>query len=125
MMPTALVIDDNALTADSLAQMLKALGLSARAVYNPSSAMMILESEVPDVVFVDVNMPGVSGFEILSYIVREPRLEHVPVIVVSSEDQLRTRDLALRGGANSFLRKPVMLDTLEYSLQKAGLLKAL
>jgi len=125
MMPTALVIDDNALTADSLAQMLKALGLSARAVYNPSAAMMILESEVPDVVFVDVNMPGVSGFEILSYIVREPRLEHVPVIVVSSEDQLRTRDLALRGGASSFLRKPVMLDTLEYSLQKAGLLKAL
>lgn len=118
-MTVALVVDDNHLTADSLAEMLKALGLEARAVYNPSAAMMILETEVPEIVFVDVNMPGVSGFEILSYIVREPRLAQVPVIVVSSEDQLRTRELALRGGASSFLRKPIMLDALEYALRKA------
>jgi len=120
-MANALVIDDNRQTADSLAELLKALGLQARAAYGPGPGMSILGGDVPDVVFLDINMPGVSGFEILSYIVREPRLAKVPVFVCTSDDQPKTRELALRGGARGFLVKPVLLDSLENVLQRIGL----
>ncbi|NCP88095.1 MAG: hypothetical protein CO094_13465 [Anaerolineae bacterium CG_4_9_14_3_um_filter_57_17] len=120
-MANALVIDDNRQTADSLAELLKALGLQARAAYGPGPGMSILGGDVPDVVFLDINMPGVSGFEILSYIVREPRLAKVPVFVCTSDDQPKTRELALRGGARGFLVKPVMLDGLVQSLRRIGL----
>lgn len=121
-MVNALVIDDNRATADSLVRILKALGLQARPAYGPGPAMAILRVETPNVIFLDINMPGVSGFEILSYASREPHLERVPVMVCTSDDQPQTRAKALKGGARDFLVKPVTVDALEQALKKVRLL---
>jgi twitching motility two-component system response regulator PilH len=118
----ALVIDDNRSTADSLVRVLKALGLPSRPAYGPGPALAILRNEVPNVVFLDINMPGISGFEILSFICREPRLAQVPVLVCTSDDQPQTRIKALKGGARDFLVKPVTVDALEQALKKVGIL---
>lgn len=116
-MSYALVIDDTRTTADSLVRILKALGYQARAAYGSSAGIMILREEAPAIVFLDINMPGVSGFEILKFMTREPRLATVPVIVVTSDDQPETRDQAMQQGARGFLLKPVMVDALEQALQ--------
>jgi twitching motility two-component system response regulator PilH len=121
-MNNALIVDDNRSTADSLVRVLKALGIQARAAYGPGPGMAILSSEKPDMIFLDINMPGVSGFEILSYVCREPRLANVPVFVCTSDDQPQTRQQALKGGARDFLLKPVTVDVLEAALKKAKLL---
>jgi CheY-like chemotaxis protein len=121
-MRTALVIDDTRATADSLVRILKALNFEAKAAYGSAPGMLALREAVPDVVFLDINMPGVSGFELLGFVVREPRLSKVPVIVVTSDDQPQTREQALHGGATDFLLKPVMVDALEAALKKARLL---
>ncbi len=121
-MINALVIDDNRSTADSMVRVLKALGIQARPAYGPGPAMAILRSETPDVVFLDINMPGVTGFDILSYANREPRLANVPVLVCTSDDQLQTRVAALEGGARDFLVKPITVDALEQALKKLSLL---
>lgn len=117
----SLVIDDNRSTADSMVRVLKALGIPARPAYGPGPAMAILRSETPTVIFLDINMPGVTGFDILSFASREPRLTNVPVIVCTSDDQPQTRAAALKGGARDFLVKPVTVDALEQSLKKIGL----
>lgn len=119
---TALVIDDNRATADSLVRVLRALGIQARAAYGPGPGMGILSLERPDLIFLDINMPGVSGFEILSYVGREPRLAAVPVFICTSDDQPQTREQALKNGARDFLLKPVTVDLLETVLKKAQLL---
>jgi twitching motility two-component system response regulator PilH len=121
-MHNALVVDDNRSTADSLVRVLKALGIQARAAYGPGPGMLILRSQKPDMVFLDINMPGVSGFEILSYVGREPRLEKVPVFICTSDDQPQTRQQALTNGASDFLLKPITVDALESVLKKANLL---
>ncbi|RPH60289.1 MAG: response regulator [Chloroflexi bacterium] len=121
-MTNALVIDDTRSTADSLVRVLKALGLQARAAYGPGPGMAILRTDVPDVIFLDINMPGVSGFEILSYVSREPRLSNVPVIVVTSDDQPQTKKQALADGAKIVLIKPATVDMLEDALKKLKLL---
>lgn len=121
-MRNALVIDDNRATADSLVRVLRALGFQSRAAYGPGPGMAILSAERPDLIFLDINMPGVSGFEILSYVGREPRLAAVPVFVCTSDDQPQTRQQALKNGARDFLLKPVTVDLLEEALKKAQLL---
>ncbi len=116
-MKNVLVIDDSRATADTLVRILKALGYPARAVYGSSAGITILRQETPDLVFLDINMPGVSGFEVLKFISREPRLAKIPVIVVSSDDQPETRQQALREGARAFLTKPVSVETLDEVLR--------
>lgn len=121
-MTKALVIDDKRSTADSLVRVLKALGLEARPAYGPGPAMGVLRDETPQVIFLDLSMPGVSGFEILSYVNREPRLEKVPVVICTSDDQPQTRQNALENGASDFLLKPITVDMLEATLTKLQLI---
>jgi PleD family two-component response regulator len=122
MTPFALVIDDSRDIADSLCSMLDMFGLHARAVYGTRSAMLALEKITPTLVLLDLLMPGMTGFEVLSYVRREPRLSEVPVFIVSSENQRETVARALTEGATAFIRKPVSVDTLEAALKQAGLL---
>jgi len=121
-MPTALIIDDNRQTADALHQMLDVLGVEARVAYGSSPAMSILQNMTPYLILLDINMPGVDGLEILSFLRREPRLSPVPVIVITSDDQPETRERVMKDGANAMLIKPATLDRLEGALKKANIL---
>lgn len=117
-MLTALVIDDSRTTADSLVQVLKVLDIQARAAYGPGPGLALLKVETPGMVFLDLNMPGLSGFEILSFMGREPHLLGVPVFIVTSDDQPETIKHALTSGARAVLIKPVSVDVVEAALQK-------
>ena len=121
-MTFALVIDDNKQTTEALVQMLKIWDISARAAFGPSVAMKILGELVPDIVFLDINMPGVDGFEVLAYLQREPRLARVPVIIVTSDDQPETTQRAFTEGASAVVLKPVMVSILEGALRKTGII---
>jgi CheY-like chemotaxis protein len=84
--------------------------------------MKILSEVTPNIVFLDINMPGANGFEVLAYLRREPRLVGVPVIIVTSDDQPETTQRAIAGGASAVVLKPVMVTILEGALKKAGIL---
>jgi CheY-like chemotaxis protein len=121
MMINALVIDDNRLTADSLCQLLTLLEVSAQPAYGPRAAMMALTERVPDIVFLDINMPGVSGFEVLAYLRREPRYVDIPVVVVTADDDRATAKRAQKGGAIAVIIKPATFESLEDALHIAKL----
>jgi CheY-like chemotaxis protein len=121
-MNDALIIDDNRSTADALHQMLKILDVSARVAYGASPAISLLGGFTPGLILLDINMPGVDGLEILAYLRREPRLQPVPVLVITSDDQPETRARVMKGGANAMIIKPATLDALEENLKKIGVL---
>jgi CheY-like chemotaxis protein len=122
-MAEALIIDDNRSTADALKQMLAVLGLPARVAYGSSPAMSVLSRGfVPGFIFLDINMPGVDGTEILAYLRREPQLIPVPVFVVTSDDQPETRRKVMKLGATAMIIKPATIDILENALKKAKIL---
>lgn len=104
-----------------MVQILKALGIQARAAYGAQPALGILSVQVPLMVFLDVNMPGVNGLELLKFIQRDPRLSRVPVFVVTSDDQWETRNKAIQGGARDVLIKPATVETVEQALRDARL----
>jgi two-component system chemotaxis response regulator CheY len=121
-MVDALVIDDNRGLADVFCSMLGILGISARPVYDARTGILALEKSAPDVVFLDINMPEVDGMVVLSYIRRTPGCEELPVVMVTSNDQIEMINRAKEMGATSYIVKPVNIDLLERSLQDIGLL---
>ncbi len=120
-MSTALVIDDNRQTADAMCKILEIVGLSARSAYGPRAALMQINEAMPDIIFLDLNMPGVDGFEVLAYLRREPRLAHIPVIVVTLDDQPQTIKRARQRGALDVIIKPFTVDAIETALKQAGI----
>ena len=122
-MTEALIIDDNRSTADALSQMLTVLGFKSRMAYGSSAAMSMLGSGfTPKFIFLDLNMPGVAGTEVLAFLRREPRLLHVPVVVVTSDDQPETRTKVLRLGAKAIVIEPATIESLETALKKSKIL---
>ena len=122
-MTTALVIDDSREMADAICQILSVFEIEAYPAYGPRAAMMALQRITPDVVFMDINMPGVDGFEVLAYLRRYPKLLHTPVVIVTSDDQPETATKARETGALSVIVKPVTIDNIEVALKKTGLIR--
>jgi len=122
-MKEGLIIDDNRQTADALHQMIGVLGFRARVVYSSSAAMALLGTDfTPQFVCLDINMPGLDGTAILSYLRREPRLIPVPVIVITSDDQPETRAKVDNLGATAMVIKPATIDVLESAFKTAKML---
>lgn len=61
----------------------------------------------PALILLDINMPGVDGFEVLKWIRRQPALAHVPVVMLTASDEIATANRAYQLGATSFLVKPL------------------
>ncbi len=116
-MDSALIVDDNRQIADSLAQMLSFYNVKAEVAYGARPALTLLKDFTPSLVFLDLNMPGLSGFDVLAFLKREPRLNKVPVIVVTSDDQPESAKRAMEIGASAYVIKPISLDVLEDALK--------
>ena len=122
-MKEGLIIDDNRQTADALNQMIGVLGFRARVAYSSSAAMALLGTGfTPQFICLDLNMPGLDGTAILSYLRREPRLIPVPVIVITSDDQPETRARVNNLGATTMIIKPATIDILERAFKAAKML---
>lgn len=121
-MEKALIVDDNRQMADSLAQMLEFYNIPTEIAYGARPAMAVLKDQTPSIVFLDLNMPGVTGFEVLGFLKREPQLAEVPVVVVTSDDQPESAQRAKEAGADAYIVKPVNLDVLEEALKSLNLI---
>jgi CheY-like chemotaxis protein len=120
-MAFALVIDDSREFVTVLCELLSLLNIEAQGACGPREAILALD-QVPHIVFVDINMPGIDGFEVMAYLRREPRLAKVPMVVVTSDDQPETIAQARKAGALDVIIKPASLESLENALRKAKLI---
>jgi CheY-like chemotaxis protein len=111
-----LVVDDDKDTANSLADLLRLLGHTVAVALGPRGALYKLNNVIPDVLFLDVNMPGVDGLEICRYLRRDPSTASVPIVIVSANEEKAHKDAALRAGANYYIVKPAMIEDLERAL---------
>ena len=102
-----LVVDDVALNVKLLADLLEAKGYrTCRAVSGPE-ALALLDTEPPDLVLLDVMMPGMSGYEVCAAIRAHPGHAMLPIVLVTALDPAQERAKGLDAGADDFLSKPV------------------
>ena len=118
---TIMMVDDEPLTMDMVQIFLEDAGYSNFVLVEESPlAMETIASKQPDVVLLDINMPEVSGFEILNAIRAKAELKYLPVIVLTSSTDAATKLQALELGATDFLSKPV--DASELALRVRNML---
>jgi len=117
------MVDDDPLLVELIQSFLESAGYKRFvSTSDPSTAVAMLLRERPDILLLDIVMPGTSGFEVLSDMRREPALKHIPAIVLTSADDAETKLRALKLGASDFLRKPV--DRSELALRVRNTLAA-
>lgn len=105
---TIMMVDDEALTMAMVQSFLEEAGYRRFVLLEDSvRALTVLEDVRPDVLLLDLVMPEISGFDILTEIRRHPELRHLPVVVLTSSTDTETKLRALDLGATDFLAKPV------------------
>jgi twitching motility two-component system response regulator PilH len=104
---TILIIDDSPTELHILKGMLEGAGYSVLLAENAESGVELVRSAKPDLVLMDVVMPGLNGFQATRQLSRNPETSNIPVIMVTTKDQETDRTWGLRQGAKEYLVKPV------------------
>lgn len=112
-----LVVDDEKEACGILALFLEEEGYGVTAVYDGLGALEIVRRSCPDIVLLDIRMPGMNGIEVLRRI--KEISEDIIVIMVTAVGDLETAMSAVKEGASDFLRKPVNLFELDLAIERA------
>ena len=114
------IIEDDADVRAALCTMLGIIGLTCREFEDARTpATVLMVEEIPNLLIVDIDMPVVNGLELLSYTRRQPRLVHMPVIILSSESDEERVEQVMRMGADGYIFKPVTIEELEMAIRSA------
>ncbi len=113
-----LIVDDDTSMAQTLADMVGLFDWQTQIVNSPRAALELLQRNLPGLILLDLNMPGVDGMEVCRYIKRDPIAGQTPVVFVTAEDDPGTRARAREAGAMDYLIKPVDMDRLEEVLNR-------
>ena len=105
-MPNILIIDDDASISEMLSEALENEGYSVTKAYSGTEAVMILSQSQPDLILLDLMLPGMSGEELL------PKIKDIPVIVVSAKADISDKVGLLLGGAADYITKPFDISEL-------------
>ena len=101
-----LVVDDNASNRDLLSRRLQREGYRVTSAEGGASALAMIAAEGFDLVLLDLMMPGMSGFEVLSRLKADGGTRHIPVIMISALDELDSTVRCIEAGAEDYLPKP-------------------
>ena len=115
-----LLVDDSKTELHVLGSLLMKHGYQVRTAENGEEAMRRLEESRPDLILMDVVMPGQNGFHLTRAITRDPRYQDVPVIMCTSKNQETDRVWGLRQGARDYVVKPVQADELLAKIRALG-----
>ena len=107
-----LVVDDSKTELHHLSDLLGRRGYKVRTAENGDEAMRRLAEDKPDLILMDVVMPGQNGFQLTRSITRDPRYSDVPVIMCTSKNQETDKVWGMRQGARDYIVKPVDADEL-------------
>jgi two-component system phosphate regulon response regulator PhoB len=118
-MAKILVVEDEKQIADMISFKLSNAGHKVVRAPDGEQAMIVANKEMPDLILLDVMMPGLGGVEVLRRLKNDPALRAVPVIMVSAKGHERDVLSGLRGGAIDYIVKPFSLKELSARVELA------
>ncbi len=107
-----LVVDDSKTELMFMTDLLQKNGFTVKTAENAEDAFRRLAEEKPDLILMDVVMPGQNGFQLTRAITRDPLYADVPIIMCTSKNQETDRVWGMRQGARDYITKPVDADAL-------------
>ena len=111
-MARILVVDDSPTETEAFRVMLEKNGHEVLSAENGADGVAVARQEKPDVVLMDIVMPGLNAFQATRQLTKDAETQHIPVIIVTTKDQETDRVWGKRQGASGYLVKPVVEATL-------------
>lgn len=119
--PTILIVDDEAQNRRLLAVLLRPEGYHTESVASGEEALNAVAHSAPDLILLDIMMPGIDGYQVASLLKANPATANIPIIMVTAHAERSARLAGLEAGAEEFLTKPV--DRTELWLRVRNLLR--
>lgn len=111
-----LVVDDSVTVRKVTSRLLERHGMNVLTAKDGVDAMLLLEEHMPDLMLLDIEMPRMDGFEVAMQVRNDPRLQHLPIIMITSRTGQKHRDRAMAIGVNDYLGKPYQESVLLESI---------
>ncbi len=115
-----LVVDDSPTERFFLTDLLRKNGYDVVTAENGEQGVAMAKADRPDLILMDVVMPGLNGFQATRQISRDPATQGVPVIMCTTKDQETDRVWGMRQGATDYVTKPVAVDELLAKIKALG-----
>lgn len=116
-MPRVLIVDDSPTETYAFKGMLERHNYEVLIADNGADGVALARQELPDLVLMDVVMPGLNGFQATRQLTKGAETAHIPVVIVTTKDQETDRVWGRRQGASGYLVKPVtekeLINTIE------------
>jgi chemosensory pili system protein ChpA (sensor histidine kinase/response regulator) len=111
-----MVVDDSVTVRKVTSRLLERHGMNVLTAKDGVDAMLLLEEHMPDLMLLDIEMPRMDGFEVAMQVRNDPRLQHLPIIMITSRTGQKHRDRAMAIGVNDYLGKPYQESVLLESI---------
>jgi DNA-binding response OmpR family regulator len=105
-MKHVVLVEDELNIAEAIRFLLSNDGWRVETLANGANAVDVIRKAAPDLVMLDVMLPGKSGFEILHDLRADPALSNLPILMLTARGQSRDRELAEKAGVSRFMTKP-------------------
>ncbi len=115
-----LIVDDSPTDRQYLMETLSKLGYQCVLAASGDEGIQKAKSETPDLILMDVVMPGTSGFQATRTIARDAATQHIPVVICSLKSQETDRIWGMRQGARDYLVKPINASDLAAKIKAIG-----
>jgi DNA-binding response OmpR family regulator len=109
-MPKILIVDDDITITELMRALVQMEGHEPITVNDSLRALEIANSVQPDLITLDLMMPGLTGFELCKLLHDDPKFANTPIVIVSAKDDLESMEQARQAGATDYLTKPFSLD---------------
>ncbi len=116
-LPLILIVEDNELNINTISSYLTAKGYRPIVAGDGESAIELTQKFRPDLILMDIQMPGMDGLEAIGCIRQQPELATIPIVALTALAMEGDRDKCLAAGANEYLTKPVKLKQLNATIQ--------
>jgi two-component system phosphate regulon response regulator PhoB len=120
-----LVVDDSALVAEAVKAKLEANNYEVQLAYSGEEALDKVSGEIPDLMILDVYMPGIDGFEVCRRLRERPETQSLPIVMLSSRGNIKEKLAGFRVGADDYLVKEFDLLDLPYRVKLVFRLRGL
>lgn len=118
-MRTALIVEDEPEANNLLAMLVRLKGYQTVSAYNGREALAQIRSQPPDIVFLDLMLPDIDGYEVCRAVKTDPATSLVPIVMVTARIASDNRSLGYKAGADEYIPKPYTPDQIFHAMSEA------
>jgi CheY-like chemotaxis protein len=117
-MKTILIGEDNPANQELVTEILQSWGYSVQQASTGPEVVSMVEASTPDLILLDIQMPEMDGFAVVSRLRANEKVRHIPIVALTAYAMRGDRERALQGGFDGYVTKPLDRALLRYEIQR-------